>query len=201
MWKWRSNDKVTTVNPKYSEPKRCPICGQYFKKDERACIIIIPNEYKNTHPKFRENLMVHEAEWDALIAGLTTDEEVAEAWKKHKTPRVRPLTEIEQARIDAFTKACFDLGFREVFNKPFGIKCKQRGISVAFTYNVYLDDISLDHRGARGLFDSFYERQLVAKVFNKMHAILGDGKTDNYTAQKSIDEIAARVQKTMEELK
>lgn len=200
MWKWRSNDKVTTVNPKYSEPKRCPICGQYFKKDERACIIIIPNEYKNTHPKLKENLMVHEAEWDTLIHGLTTDQEVAEAVMKHKTPRTAPLTDDEKARLDAFVKACESIGFREVFTKPFGVKCKQRGISVVFTYNVFMDSIDIDHRGNRGLFDAFYEKQLIAKVFNKMHEILGDGQVDNYSAQKSLDEIADRVKKTMEEL-
>ena len=75
------------------------------------------------------------------------------------------------------------------------IKCKKCGTSIYVEYNVYADHIDLDYRGKRGMFDGFYTRQIIANIYNKMHEILGDGKYDDYSAAKTIDNIYREVEK------
>jgi hypothetical protein len=50
------------------------------------------------------------------------------------------------------------------------------------------------------LFDSFYTREIVAKVFNKMHEILGDGRHDDYSAAASIQKVTDEATKIMSEV-
>ena len=60
--------------------------------------------------------------------------------------------------------------------------------------------ISSDFRGKRGLFDGFYQRQIEANVYNKMHEILSDGKHNSYDYKESIQSVVDEVNKTMKEI-
>ena len=117
----------------------------------------------------------------------------------HKVPRKKEFTEDEKLRIDCFKKACFICGFKEEFNKPYGIKMKQCGSSVYLEYNVYQDAIDLDFRGKRGLFDNFYKRQIIANVYNKMHEYMGDGKVDDYSMSKDFEKLNNHVNEIMKQ--
>ena len=76
---------------------------------------------------------------------------------------------------------------------------KQRGTSVYLEYNVYMDTIDLDFRGKRGLFDSFYKKQIIANVYNKMHEYLADGKVDNYSMSAEFEKLNNEVNDIMKQ--
>ena len=200
MWVWKTKDGEVREFSPIGSTKRCPICGQYFKKGEKACVVVQPMEVRKMHKKFNQNMMVHYPEWVAFCADVTNDEELANKLIKHKTPRVNSFSEEEVRHINAFTSACRLLGFFVEYDKPYGKKCQQRGTSLYLEYNAFTDKIDVNHRGKRGMFDSIYERQIIANVYNKMHAILNDGKHDDYSATKTIADITAEVNKSMKEM-
>lgn len=201
MWTWKTKDgEVREFVPTGDNPKRCPICGQYFKKGEKACVVVQPIEVRKMHKKFNQNWIVHRREWEAFCEDVNSDEELANKLIKYKTPRVEPFTENEIKHINAFVSACRLYGFFVEYDKAYGKKCQQRGSSIYLEYNVFTDKIDIGHRGKRGLFDSFYERQIIANVYNKMHEILNDGKHDDYSASKTIAGIADEVNKSMKEM-
>ena len=93
MWIWRDGDgNPREFTPRGDNPKRCPLCGQYFKKGEKAIVIVPPMSVRNLSKKLQQNMMVHRAEWEALSAGITNDNDMANAFIKHKTPRKAPFT-------------------------------------------------------------------------------------------------------------
>ncbi len=201
MCVWKTKDgEVREFTPLGDNPKRCPICGQYFKKGEKACVVVQPMEVRKMHKKFNQNMLVHYPEWVEFCKDVTTDVELANKLIQHKTPRVAKFSDDEVRRLNAFVSACRTYGFFVEYDKPYGKKCQQRGSSVYLEYNVFTDSIDINHRGKRGLFDSFYERQIVANIYNKMHEILKDGKHDDYSAAKTISGIADEVNKSMKEM-
>ena len=78
---------------------------------------------------------------------------------------------------------------------------KKSGSSLYLVYNVYQDSIDLDYRGNKGLFDSFYTREVIAKVYNRMHEYLGDGLKDNYSMQEDLNKLNREVKDIMEKFK
>ena len=114
---------------------------------------------------------------------------MSEKFSKRRTPKKAEFTAEEKAKIDAFRSACHHYSFWNDVEKPYGLKCQKRGSSLYVEYNVYADSIGIDFRGKRGLFDTFYEKQIVTNIYNKMHEILGDGKHDDYSATKTINDI------------
>ena len=200
MWAMRLKDgRIRSMKTKYISDKKCALCGQYFKSDEEYCIIVIPFEYRSKHKKLKNNLLCHTDEWVKFSEGVTTYDEMAEKIINHKVPRKKEFTEDEKLRIDCFKKACFISGFKEEFNKPYGLKMKQCGSSVYLEYNVYQDAIDLDFRGKRGLFDNFYKRQIIANVYNKMHEYMGDGKVDDYSMSKDFEKLNNHVNEIMKQ--
>lgn len=200
MWLWKTKDGDVREFADISGEKRCPICGQYFKKGEKGAVIVPPMEARKQHKKFNQNYMVHLSEWLNFIANCESEEDVIAKFIKHRTPRIASFTDEEVRRMDAFRQACNAYSFFVEYTKPYGVKRQARGSSVAVEYNVFSDKIDISHRGKRGLFDSFYERQICANIFNKMHEILGDGRHDDYSAVKTISGIADEVNKTMKEI-
>ena len=48
------------------------------------------------------------------------------------------------------------------------------------------------------MFDSFYKRQIIANVYNKMHEYMGDGKKDNYSIQAEFKKLNDEVNSIMD---
>lgn len=201
MWVWRDGNGIARqFNPNTHVPRRCPICGQYFKKGEKACVLVPPMEIRAKNKKLSQNLIVHYDEWMDFCNGVATDEELSTKFTKHRIPKQKSFTTEQNKMIEAFIKASRDFGFRREFEKPYGVKMQQIGSSLYVAYNVFADTISINHRGKRGLFDGFYEREIIAKVHNKMHEILGDKKTDTYSCVKEIQKINEKVNETMDKI-
>ena len=199
MWVWRTVDGSARTFTKGHNDKRCPICGQYFQKNESA-IAIIPPMSARSHKKLRQNFMAHQDEWIEFVGDIRDDEELASKFVRHRVPRVHPFTDEEQRRIDAFNQACIYYGFHAEYAKPYGVKRQKHGSSVAIEYNVFGDSIDISHRGKRGLFDGIYKQQIATNIYNKMHEILADGKHDDFSANKAIAEIANEVKTAMQDM-
>lgn len=202
MWAMRLKDgTIRSMTAKYMDDKKCFLCGQYFKADDKYCIIVIPFKYRSKHKKLKNNLVCHTDEWLEFAKGVNTYDEMAEKIINYKVPHKKAFTEQELFKINCFRKACADYGFREEFEKPFGLKMKKSGSSLYLVYNVYQDSIDLDYRGNKGLFDSFYTREIIAKVYNRMHEYLGDGLKDNYSMQEDLNKLNREVKDIMEKFK
>jgi hypothetical protein len=151
---------------------------------------------------FKKGAMAQTVSHDAhnlLVAG-TNDEDMATAFLKHKTPRKAPFTREEEAAMNAFVSACHTLGFWGARELPYGRRCNRQGTGY-LEYNAYMDSIEFISRVRKpGLFDAFYEREIVAKVFTKMHSILNDGRRDDYSAAQSIQKVTQQVEKSMNEI-
>jgi hypothetical protein len=201
MWIWRDGDgNPREFTPRGDNPKRCPLCGQYFKKGEKAIVIVPPMSVRNLSKKLQQNMMVHRAEWEALSAGITNDNDMANAFIKHKTPRKAPFTKEEEAAMSAFVSACHTYGFWGARELPYGRRCNRQGTGY-LEYNAYTDTIDFVSRVRKpGLFDAFYEREIAAKVFNKMHDILGDGRHDEYSANNAIQKVTDEAAKMVAEI-
>ena len=106
----------------------------------------------------------------------------------------------EEAAMSAFVSACHTMGFWGARELPYGRRCNRQGTGY-LEYNAYTDTIDFVSRVRKpGLFDSFYTREIVAKVFNKMHEILGDGRHDDYSAAASIQKVTDEATKIMSEV-
>ena len=201
IWVWkRADGSPYEIHSKTLSPQRCPLCGQYFRKEEREIVIVPPMSVRNISPKLRANMMVHRAEWEELSAGITNDNDMTNAFLKHKTPRKQPFTREQEAAMSAFVSACHTMGFWGARELPYGRRCNRQGTGY-LEYNVYMDSIEFVSRARkRGLFDSLYEREIVAKVFTQMHAILRDGRRDDYSAADTIAKINQDVSEKMSEI-
>lgn len=201
MWVWNyDEERPREFTPRSDSPKRCPLCGQYFKKGEKAIVIVPPMEVRGLSPKLRQNMMVHRVEWEQLTNGVTSDEEMTTAFLKHKTPRQKPFTKEEEAAMAAFVSACHTFGFWGARELPYGRRCNRQGTGY-LEYNAYTDTIDFVSRVRKpGLFDSFYAREIVAKVFNKMHDILGDGRHDDYSANNAIQQVTSEANKLVADI-
>ena len=201
MWVWNYVEgQPREFTPRENNPKRCPLCGQYFKKGEKAIVIVPPMAVRSLNKRLSQNMMVHRAEWEELSAGITDDNAMADAFLKHKTPRKAPFTREEEAAMSAFVSACHTMGFWGARELPYGRRCNRQGTGY-LEYNAYTDTIDFVSRVRKpGLFDSFYTREIVAKVFNKMHEILGDGRHDDYSAAASIQKVTDEATKIMSEV-
>jgi len=201
MWEMKdSNKDPREFSARYSNNKRCGLCKTFFRPNEKFYIIVIPSALRGSHARLKENMFVHVDEWEEICTGVTTDEELAAKIIAAKFPKRNELTQDESDHLEAFKEACTAHGFRMEVSKPYGVRMKKRGTSMYLDYNVYMDTISFDHRGQHGLFDSFYERQIIANIYNKMHELLSDGKHDDYDYKDSINKVAAEVGKTMNEI-
>lgn len=201
MWEMKNGDKFPRqFNAIHANNTPCRLCGQHFRKGEQFYIIIVPNEYKLLDKKLKANFFVHVNEWDEFCNGVSTDKELVKKIQNLHMKRTKKMTEEESKRLDAFKKACKSFGFYKEVPKTYGARMRKRGTSIYVDYNVFSDKISVDHRCQKGLFDSLYTREIVAKIYSEMHNILGDGKTDNYNPAETIKKISEDVKKTMKEI-
>lgn len=193
MWIWRNSDNSIQSFKIFSN-HRCPICGQYFRKNEKA-ICVIPPQAMRINPKFSANLTPHQSCWEAFVGDITDDVILAERYLKHRLPRPKLMSDEESARLNAFKQAAIQQGFAKETAKGYGVRMTRYRSSLYVEYDVYLDHIDVGHRGSRGLFDGLYERQIVANVYNAMHNILQDGKHDKYSVCKVMEEVQNNVNK------
>ena len=201
MWEMCDSDKnPREFEAKFSHNKHCGLCKSHFRTGDKFYIIIIPSALRGSHKRLKENMMVHIDEWNELCVGVSTDEEMAAKIINTKFKSNKHLTADETARLDAFKEAARKNNFTIEVSKSYGVRMRQRGSSVYVEYNVYLDNISSDFRGKPGLFDGFYQRQIEANVYNSMHAILADGKHNDYNYKESIKSVMDDVKNTMKEI-
>lgn len=201
MWAMRLKDgTIRSMKAKNMHDKKCFLCGQYFKPNEDYCIIVIPFEYRSKHKKLKNNFLCHTNEWIEFSKGVNTYDEMAEKIINHKIPRKKEFSDEERLKIDCFRRACIDYGFREEYEKPFGLKMKQKSSSVYLIYNVYQDTIDLGYRGKCDYLYFVYQRQIISVIYNKMHEYLGDGKRDEYSMKLEINKFHDNIKKIMEDL-
>ena len=201
MWEMcDSEKKPREFKARFSHNKPCGLCKTHFRTDDMFYIIIIPNALRGSHARLKDNMFVHVDEWDEICKGVSTDDELAEKIIKSKFKKKNILTTDEQSRIEAFKKACMAYNFKMEVSKPYGVRMRQRGSSVYVDYNVYMDMIEVDYRGRRGLFDGFYQKQIVTNIYNEMHKILADGKHSDYNYKDSINQVLNEVNETMKEI-
>ena len=196
------NQDVITFRPKSSvDNKICAICGQYINREEEYCIVVPPMKFRPLDKKLQLNFAVHKDCYREFIKGVKSDEDLAYKFVNHKKPRKKPFTEEELNRIKIFEEVCREYGFTEVINKPYGLRMKKRGTSITLDYYVYIDTVDLNKRYRPGLLDGFYERELVALVYTKMHNRIGDGKKDDFSADKVINEVIEKTDYIMNGVK
>lgn len=195
MWIWRNSDN-TIPSFKVFDNHRCPICGQYFRKGEKA-ICVIPPQAMRVNPKFAANLIPHQSCWEAFVGDITEDNILAERYLKHRQPRLKPMNAEECARLEAFKQAAIQQGFTKETTKKYGARMTRYRSSLHVEYDVYLDSINVRHRGSSGLIDGLIERQIAANVYNTMHSILQDGKQDQYSICKVLSEVKDNVNKIL----
>ena len=146
-------------------------------------------KFRQLDKKLQLNFAVHKDCYREFIKGVKSDEDLAYKFANHKKPNKKQFTEEEKNRIKIFEEVCNEYDFYEVINKPYGLRMKKKGTSMTLDYYVYIDTVDFNKRYRPGLFDGFYERELVALVYTKMHNRLGDGKKDEFSAEKVINEV------------
>lgn len=202
--KWFMRDSETKEIKSYtvgcSEARVCAFCGQYFRPNDTFSIVFIPSVYRGTHKKLSCNLLMHTEELKDLFNSCVDDDDFANKLIALKTPRRKPFSDEELFRLESFKRACVNYGFREEINKPYGVRMKQYRSSMYLDYHIPTGYIHLDYRGKRGLFDRFYEMELVAKIRNKMNEYMGINKKDDFTAEKAINDVYDSVEKSMKNI-
>lgn len=166
--------------------KKCFYCGEYFKAGEGIILLVPSYEVRKKYDKLSLNAVMHLAEYNRLKANMT-NEEFIEHLGNHKQGRKKmELTEAQLKNMRVFKEACYGYGFRVEVNalqREHLIKQRKSGTSITLQYNPLTDQLSVRTKiRNKSLFDRLFEAELVAKIYNKMHELLGDGKVDNFTA-------------------
>lgn len=190
MWELRTADGPRELcYPKSAlEPRRCPICGQYFKADEKYYIIVC-----NSIPEARDrqlgNAMVHTECWQKFCVGIESNDSLAQKLKKHRTPKSDPFTDEQMKSIEAFKTAAKSYGFIVMnWTREHCLKATRRGTTSSVVYNPYSGNIYYKDRCKDTLFKDMFDRQVAVNVYNKMHELLRDGKRDDYSALKIVSD-------------
>ena len=201
MWELcNSEGKPREFVVTHAKDRVCGLCKMYLRSGETYYMIMIPNGIRGTHKRLIANMIVHIDEWQEFCNGVTTDAELAEKLINHKVKAKNKLTETESAHLEAFKQACRKYNFTLEVAKPYGCRMRQRGTSVYIEYNVYTDTIDVGFRGKRGLFDSFYQKQVVVNIYNVMHEILADGRHIDYDCQESINNVMQKAIQQVNEI-
>ncbi len=105
-----------------------------------------------------------------------------------KKPKKVEITPQQKEMVEQFIQAAWHYGYKDYKYTKDGAQSKMSGSSDILRYNVHSDMIRYSNRRKRGLFDGMFENQIVANVWNKMHEIRGDGKRNDYSADKVLNE-------------
>ena len=199
MWEYKNKEgKVIKINARHSENKRCKCCGQYFCKGEEFYMIIPPSQYRGKSGI--EPFFVHPNEWDSFSKGVKSDLDLAEKIRSHSTPRVKPLSDVQKEMIDIFTQAAMDYGFRNITKNKNLVRGTRYHSSDYVEYNVYLDTMSCGSRKKSMMFDSLFERQVVANIRNRMNVLLGKPERDNFDAIQTINKMVDEAKKNLDDM-
>ena len=194
MWLLGKEDP-RIIKYKSVDARRCPICGQYIKTDE-PCYLVVCNAIPEARALGLQNMMPHAACWDKFSAGARSDGELAAKLKKHRMPKAAPLTEEQLREVKAFGWAVHQCGYRIISNmRDNGIRATRNGTTSSVIYNPYSKSIVYKDRRKDFLMKSLVDREIVARVYNKMHEYLEDGKHDDFSAAKTIANIVSETKK------
>lgn len=197
MWKL-GGEQPRIIRFKSSDAKRCPICGQYLAKDDETYLIVCL-AIAEARDAGLQNMMPHTTCWDEFCSDVTSNADLACKLKKHRMPKAKPLTEEQLTRLKAFMQAASDCGYRMMSNtRDNGVKATKNGTTSAVVYNPYSNTISYTDKRKDFLMKSLIDREVIARVYNKMHEYLGDGKRDDYSAAKTIGGIISETNKFFE---
>lgn len=187
---WELNNGHIFIHGFNSNDSRCEICGNYFQKGDNYYLIIC-----NAIPEARErklkNFMAHVDCWNHFCDGIDSNLLLAEKLKKHRK-KSPVLTEDHKKAVAAFQDAAYQFGFHQLSqNSKTGIaKAKIPGSSLYLTYNPYTDFLFLHSQiRKKGLFDPFYEKEIVVRIRNAMNQILGIVETNDYSAKEEIQKV------------
>ena len=197
MWEL-GGEQPRVIRFKSCDAKRCPICGQYLAKDDETYIVVclaIPE----ARSLGLQNMMPHTDCWNRFCQGVSSNDELAIKLKKHRMPKAKPLTEEQMKLVEAFVRAATDCGYRMILNtRDNGVRAVRSGTTSAVVYNPYSKTISYTDKRKDFLMKSLIDREVIARVYNKMHEYLGDDKRDDYSAAKTIGGIISETNKMFE---
>lgn len=179
--------------------KKCYWCGQYFKQGEQLVLIVPRHEYKIKYPKLARNVVMHLSEYTELSKKCNDDEATMLATLgNHVKKRVtEELTEEQQLECDTFKKVCRSMGFNIETNTKDEIHMRKSRTSLTLVYIPRSKRLALRKRGNSGLMDGMFMLEVEAKVFNAMHAILGDGKKNDFTVEGIMNQALKETHKIM----
>ena len=177
--------------------KACFMCGEHFKKGDTIVLVVPPFEYKKEYKRLGLNAVMHQQEWEDLKTTHNSIEEVFKAMGKSKKPKRVNLTDQQKQMVEQFIKAAWEYWYKDYKYNKDGAQAKMNGSSDILRYNVHSDRITYSNRRKRGLFDGLFENQIVANVWNRMHELRGDGKRDDYSADKVINEALGKAKDFM----
>jgi len=175
--------------------KKCFWCGEYFKKDEAIALIIPDPQSKKTYKRISCNIVMHADEFNQLATECNGNkDEIIARLGKSKQPRKKfELSEEQRLNIEAFRYACDCFRIRVETGDKGVVKRRQSGSSLTVEYNALTNRIHTTTRGKRSIIDNLMISELSAKIYNKMHEKLGDGKYDDFTAagvmEKAVDTV------------
>lgn len=199
MWELRNDDgpRQFTCGKRHTE-ERCKICGQHFKEGDKQYLIVCLSS-KEAREANLSNMMTHVGCWDEFCTGLTTDTELVSKLLRHKQPKASALTEEQNKHIEAFKQAASEYGYRvESKTRQGAIRMTKRGTTMSVVYNPYSGSVTYEDRRKDNLFKGMFDRQVSVNIYNRMHAILGDGKHDDYSALGIINKAVEDVNKMFE---
>lgn len=174
--------------------KKCQYCGKHFLEGDKFHLIVPTIEYKKAFKRLASNYIIHSHELEELIRRHNGNENtILIALGNHATPRVKTeITREQMGQAQAFEAACREYGLYEKIATADEVKMKKHGSSVAVAYNIRTRQMRFSSRHKKDMFSGLFEREFEAKIFNKMHELLGDGLRDDYTAagvlKQAVDE-------------
>ena len=200
MWELRNSDGPRELRwPKANfTPKRCRICGQYFLADDMYYIIVC-NAIPEARARNLNNEMAHTECWQNFCNGIESNEVLAEKLKKHRRPRPAPLSDEQNKAVEAFQTAASYYGFKKLnVTREKCLKATKYGSTSSVVYNPYSGSVTYEDRRKDSLFKGMCDRQIAVNVYNKMHAILDDGKHDEYSVTKVFSQAVEETNKFFE---
>ena len=168
----------------WEEP--CYLCNEWIQEGEVFYNIIMTNEERKIYGL--KNFIVHKGEWDEFKKDLSC-REVLLKLQNYKKPRRKPMAKDKLDSIECFKKACEEYGFNKYTiskNRRF-VKAKKDKKSSTLVYDIIFDRIDYKTKSNRGLIESMFDCEFVAKVRNSYCNHKGVDKCDDFTVANILE--------------
>ena len=192
--------RVMTASGLWTE-KTCFVCGKHFLTGDSIVLVVPPYEYKKKYKRLINNAVMHQHEWEELKQTHDSFDDIFHTMGRSKKPKKVELTPQQKEMVEQFIQAAWNYGYKDYKYTKDGAQSKMNGSSDILRYNVHSDRIAYSNRRKRGLFDGLFENQLVANVWNKMHELRGDGKRNDYSADKVLNKALGNSKDFMNKVK